>query len=315
MNNNDGPWHAGEVALQTRAGVHERLSQVGRVVQRDQMPDQHRELFDKLPTLLVAALDATGQPWATMLAGAPGFVATPDAQHMRVSVEPDSVDPVLALLRPHAAVGVLGLEPHTRRRNRMNGDLVERHRGGFTIRVRQSFGNCPKYIQAREPMWQARAAAPARHLDGALPAAARELIARADTLFVASTSGAAPGAGRAEGVDISHRGGLPGFVQAQSAADGAITLRWVEQVGNFFFNTLGNLVLHPKAGLLFVDHERGDLLHLAVSTEVDTGDALAVRCRVQSGWWRPAALPLRWTAARFAPQFESALNQAAANQA
>lgn len=317
MNNDDpdSPWHAGEVALQARAGVHERLAQVGRVVQRDHMPDQHRELFDKLPTLLLAALDEGGQPWATMLAGAPGFVHTPDARHMRVASADSADDPVLPLLKPGVAVGVLGLEPHTRRRNRMNGDLVGRDAVGFTIQVRQSFGNCPKYIQAREPIWQPRAAAPARHFGTEMPAAARALIAQADTLFVASASSGAPGHGRADGVDISHRGGLPGFAQVLATGDGATTLRWVEQVGNFFFNTLGNLVLHPRAGLLFIDHRRGDLLHLAVATEVETGAELAVRCRVLSGRWRPAALPLRWTDARFAPQFERPLNTAVANRA
>ena len=71
------PFHAGEIALQQRAGVHERMATVGRQVIRDHMPDQHRELFEKLPTLLLATLDDAGQPWPTMLAGAPGFVRTP----------------------------------------------------------------------------------------------------------------------------------------------------------------------------------------------------------------------------------------------
>ena len=62
-------FHAGEQAWQTRMGVRERLEAVGRAVIRDHMPDQHRELFSKLPTLLLAAQDEQGQPWATMLQG------------------------------------------------------------------------------------------------------------------------------------------------------------------------------------------------------------------------------------------------------
>ena len=67
-------FHPGEQALQARVGVRERMAAVGAMVLRDHMPDQHRELFEKLPTLLLGALDDQGQPWATMLAGPPGFV-------------------------------------------------------------------------------------------------------------------------------------------------------------------------------------------------------------------------------------------------
>ena len=41
---------------------------------------QHRELFAKLPFVLVGALDGQGRPWAELLAGPPGFVSTPDAR-------------------------------------------------------------------------------------------------------------------------------------------------------------------------------------------------------------------------------------------
>ena len=69
----DMPWHSGEQALHARTGAVERMAEIGRQVIRDHMPDQHRELFNKLPTMLLGALDASGQPWATMLAGPPGF--------------------------------------------------------------------------------------------------------------------------------------------------------------------------------------------------------------------------------------------------
>ena len=63
-------FHAGEQALQARVGVRERMAAAGPMLLRDYMPDQHRELFEKLPTLLLGALDEAGQPWATMVAGA-----------------------------------------------------------------------------------------------------------------------------------------------------------------------------------------------------------------------------------------------------
>jgi uncharacterized protein len=46
----ESPYHAGEIALQERAGVRVRAERMGRGGIRDFMPDQHRELFTKLPT-------------------------------------------------------------------------------------------------------------------------------------------------------------------------------------------------------------------------------------------------------------------------
>jgi uncharacterized protein len=299
-------FHAGEIALQQRAGVRERLAEIeGRVI-RDHMPDQHRELFEQLPTLLVGSLDATGQPWASMLAGPPGFLHTPDARHMEVSAWPHPDDPLQATLAMGAPLGLLGLEPHTRRRNRMNGRVVEvqTQAGRFTVAVDQSFGNCPQYIQARELRWvHEPASQPAERHPGPLGAAARVLLARTDTLFIAS---AAPG----QGVDVSHRGGRPGFVRIDDRPDHTV-LTVPDFRGNFFFNTLGNLAVNPRAGLLCFDPDTGDLLQLAGQAEIvwDGPEVAAfqgaqrlLRLRVHESLWRPGALPLRWSAPAYAPQ-------------
>lgn len=317
-------FHPGEQAMQERVGMRERMAAIGPQVLRDHMPDQHRELFGKLPTLLLGALDAQGQPWATMVAGPPGFVHTPDAHRMHIGVAPDAADPALAALSAHgtgAPVGVLGLEPHTRRRNRMNGHAAAFGSTGLAVDVAQSFGNCPKYIQAREPGLQAVVAPPAaaQTLGPQLSAAAVALVARSDTLFIASASGPRPGPARNEGVDVSHRGGEPGFVQVAQTPAGVV-LSLPDYPGNLFFNTLGNLAQHPLAGLLWVDYDGGGLLHVAARAELQWGEAerapwpgaqRVLRLRVLCGVWRAQALPWRWTAAQPAPQF-SAMRQAAA---
>lgn len=51
------------------------------------------------------------------------------------------------------------------------------------------------------------------------------------------------------GVDISHRGGLPGFIHIEN--DNRLLIP--DYSDNHFFNTLGNLAANPKAGLLFID--------------------------------------------------------------
>lgn len=319
------PFHAGEIALQQRAGVHERMAAVGRQVIRDHMPDQHRELFEKLPTLLLATLDDAGQPWPTMLAGAPGFVRTPDARTMRIGAHLAEGDPARAGLRVGAAVGLLGLEPHTRRRNRMNGVVSAVEEGCFSVRVAQSFGNCPKYIQGREPgMRRERIPGPARREGARLSDAARTLVVSSDTFFIASSSAsriAQAGTG-GSGVDMSHRGGPPGFVAIERGEEGDL-LTLPDYVGNSLFNTLGNLLLWPRAGLLWVDWQEGHVLQLAATAQiVHEGAQLAafpgalrlLQLQVRHGWWRPRALPLAWSAAEPAPQFADAWAQSRAGR-
>jgi len=310
----DSPFHAGEQALQSRCGVRERIEAVGRSMIRDHMPEPHRAFFANLPLLYLATLDRSGQPWPTVIAGPRGFVSTPDAASMRIGALPADDDPAADGLRPDAAVGLLGLEPQSRRRNRMNGVLADVGPEGFTVRVAQSFGNCPKYIQAREPIPRPERRPRAARSEGPqLSEGARALVARADTLFVASSSGAAVrDAGRGgAGVDISHRGGRPGFVhQCRTERGDRLTLP--DYAGNRLFNTLGNVLAWPRAGLLFVDWAEGDLLQLAATAEIQhegaelrayPGAQRLLHLQVERGWWRPAALPYAWTAAEFAAQF------------
>jgi predicted pyridoxine 5'-phosphate oxidase superfamily flavin-nucleotide-binding protein len=313
------PFHAGEMAMQEHAGVRERVEVMGRRMVRDHMPEQHIELFAKLPTLLVGSLDAQGRPWASMLVGRPGFLSAPDAHHLRVDARPGHGDPLQAQLAVGVPLGLLGIEPHTRRRNRMNGTVTALDATGFSVQVGQSFGNCPQYIQAREPVWLDEPAAytrprPVQAEAAVLGAAARQLVARSDTLYIASASAHARGRGGAEGVDVSHRGGKPGFVRHTidglgAAAHSVLTIP--DFRGNNMYATLGNIVARPRAGLLFADPDSGDLLQLTGRAEVvsEGPDVVAfagaqrlLRVQIEAGWWMPAALPLRWSAPEYAPQ-------------
>jgi predicted pyridoxine 5'-phosphate oxidase superfamily flavin-nucleotide-binding protein len=303
------PFHCGEIAVQTRVGVRERLAETGPRIIRDHMPEQHRELFGKLPAFFIGSLDSQRRPWASLLVGHPGFISTPNERTLRIAQLPTEGDPLRENLLVNAPLGGLGLEPQTRRRNRVNGTLIDVRRDGFTLHVAQSFGNCPKYIHAREPHWIAGA----QHADAAqhvcaegtrLSQPAAHLVSSADTLFIASSSANARGDAGAQGVDISHRGGPVGFVQL-GQQEGDTTLTIADFVGNFLFNTLGNIVAYPRAGLLFVDYARGDMLQLAGRAEIiwDGPEVRAVpdaqrllRITVETGWWRPQALPLRWSA-------------------
>jgi predicted pyridoxine 5'-phosphate oxidase superfamily flavin-nucleotide-binding protein len=317
------PFHAGERALQMQAGSREQMAVAGPRVIRDYMPDQHREFFAQLPFLVVGSLDASLQPWASVLAAPAGFAHSPDATHLRVDALPAAGDPLAGQLAQGATLGLLGIEPHTRRRNRMNGTVASLDATGFMVEVQQSFGNCPRYIQAREPVFAAprHGSAPAQWLD-TLDLAAQRLIGSADTLFIATAYPDDAAAGddadaRSHGVDVSHRGGRPGFVRVDEG--GVLTVP--DFNGNRFFNTLGNLMAHPRAGLLFIDYDSGELLHVAATAEIVLeGPELAefegaerlLRLHVEHALRRPAALPLRWGDAELSPHLARTGHWAAA---
>jgi predicted pyridoxine 5'-phosphate oxidase superfamily flavin-nucleotide-binding protein len=286
------PFHQGELEAQARAGLSARGAGI-----RDFMPAQHRDFFTLLPHLFAAGLDEDGWPIGTVLTGAPGFAHSPSPVSLRIDASPADGDPASAALREGAGIGLLGIELTTRRRNRANGVVTGRDATGLSIDVTQSFGNCAKYIQTRSPTPIARAPAQVEQLPG-LDQAARVLIGGADTLFVASASGAERGP--SAGIDISHRGGRPGFVRIDG--DG---LTIPDFAGNSYFNTLGNLLIEPRAGLLFLDFERGDLIQLQGETEIVwdgrelgglDGAQRLWRFRVRRVWRHKAALPFTWSA-------------------
>jgi predicted pyridoxine 5'-phosphate oxidase superfamily flavin-nucleotide-binding protein len=311
----ESPFHVGELAIQTRLGVQERIDRQGRRMIRDYLPDQHREFFAQLSYVLVGTVDGDGQPWASLLVGEPGFIASPNLggaspeenRTLHIAAQPLYGDPLHQTLAEGADIGLLGIELHTRRRNRINGTIAALDAHGLTVIVGQSFGNCPQYIQARR--YDLRSYNPTTpkpiHALTALGEAEQAMLAAADTFFIA-TAYQGKAAGAASGVDISHRGGRPGFVRI----DQAQTLTIPDFSGNLHFNTFGNLELNPRAGLLFIDFERGDLLYLTGTAEVIwDGDEVTtyegaerlLRFRLIQGYQVEGSLPLTWSAPEFSP--------------
>ncbi|WP_026925671.1 pyridoxamine 5'-phosphate oxidase family protein [Glycomyces arizonensis] len=214
--------------------------------------------------VVLAAADEEGRAWSTSVAGLPGFVRAADDRTLLIDALPPLGDPLREGLREGSDIGILALEPQTRRRIRVNGVVAARG-DGLEVRTEQVLGNCPKYLQTREVTGLVdpnRTGPPLS--SGRLDEADRELIGAADTFFIGSRS---PG----HGADASHRGGEPGFV----AVEGNV-LRWPDYRGNSFYMTLGNVEIDPSAGLLFVDWERGDTLQLTGRCRVDWDEANAV---------------------------------------
>jgi len=284
------PFHPGELQAQAMAGVEPFNAPI-----RNRMPDQHRTFFPLLPFVCVAVADGGGWPLATLVQGPPGFASSPNPARLHVAALPSADDPVRERLAAGAPVGMLGIDLGTRRRNRLNGVLAEVGEEGFDVDVVQSFGNCPRYIHVRSLVPVDRTPGPATAFDADLPGRAREMLAAATTLFVASASGA-DAQGAAAGLDISHRGGPAGFARLVGAV-----LSVPDYAGNRYFNTIGNFVAEPRAAIVLADFASGDVLQLQGVVDVDWTAAepdrvppveRVWRFRIVRGWLRPGAFGL-----------------------
>ena len=253
--------------MQQRLGVRGKIETFARKVVRDHLPDQHREFYGKLPFVVLGTVDAEGRPWASILAGRPGFMSSETDRMLSLSARPLYGDPLNDTLKPGADVGILGIEPATRRRNRLTGRIAAVAADGFSLSVTQTFGNCPQYIQTRsiEILPEIDAVQNERPVSrsSVMDQNTRQLIARSDTLFVAtsySDGSLAPW----NGADVSHRGGKPGFVRVEDDR----TFVFPDFSGNNHFNSVGNIVLNPRTGFLFIDFETRDLVYLTGRAEI-----------------------------------------------
>ncbi len=306
MDPSDSPYHAGEIAVQRRAGVRRSAAHLAGLI-RPELPRHADAFLADQRFAIVGAADAAGRVWATMVAGEAGVLRAPDHRTLLVGAAPAGDDPLAgALADAHRGgegwrVGLLAIDLATRRRLRVNGVAERDAHGALLVRVRQAYWICPKYIQRRVPAATAAASVPpdtaaaAPRRSPALTDAHRALIARADTFFIASAHPTA-------GADASHRGGHPGFVRVTRTDGGEDVVLFPDYPGNNMFNTFGNLAVDPAAGLLFVDFEGGGTLHLTGTAEVLweaeqlatwPGADRAVRFRVADVLERPVGSPLR----------------------
>ena len=303
------PFHRGELRVQERLGVRREAESQGRRIIHDHLPNQHRAFYGELPFLVIGMVDKRGRPWASLVSGRPGFLTSPDAGTLEVGAVPLSGDPLREALEPGADVGVLGIQLETRRRNRISGRISAVRYDGFTIAVAQAFGNCPQYIQTRtvEPDSDGcrsgldAAVTRSDRFDGPT----RALVESSDTLFIATAYADDRGA-VSQGADVSHRGGKPGFVRV----DNDRTFTFPDYSGNNHFNTIGNILLNPNAGFLFVDFDAGDLIHMTGTVEIIwdgeevrafTGAERLLRFRAEEVIRIAGRLPFRFRFGEFSP--------------
>ena len=262
------PFHAGERQVQHLAGVREEAETRGRRMLTPGLNPQQAAFFNQLPFVVYSHADVSGQPWAGLVTGEPGFISV-DAQRTGIYLDlrqTHSPTGLAGAVGDH--IGLLGIDLSTRRRNRVNGNVRVADPDHLQVHIEQGYGNCPKYISPRDWPGHLFAQAYTRLDSEGLNPRALALASRTDTFFIATSSGPDDGdAGTgtsAWGADISHRGGDPGFLRHE---DGQ--LLFDDFPGNNMFNTLGNLARNPKCAVLLLDFDSGDIAQLIASGRVE----------------------------------------------
>ena len=301
----EDPFHEGELRVQELAGELEEGVRNGRVL-ADSIMKGALKFVAQQPMVVLGSVDDRQNIWASVLFGQPGFVTAPDERKVEFDLSRAGInehDPFWQNIQHNPQIGGLFLELATRRRLRINGTVSRPTGGQLILDVAECYPNCPKYIQRREvhveelkPSGQTP-----EPLDGSsLGTEQAGLIRASDTFFVAS-------AHPQRGLDASHRGGQPGFVEVVDEQ----TLRIPDYAGNSMFNTLGNIMINPRVGLVFLDFKRNRTLQLTGSAEIlwDQQDPTGRTGGTQRFWtlhidrWRESETHagLRWEFLDYSP--------------
>lgn len=315
----DLPWHEGELAMAKAMKVPP--------MDNPTFPALSPQLANHsqiAPLIAIGTLDKQGRPWTTLWGGEKG-ISQPVAQGIIGIRTPvvGSHDPVVeelvgkdangSVVREQGTgrmVGGLTIDLETRKRVKLFARMVagalslredeamdaKQHFAEvqLVLRVEQSLGNCPKYLNKKriEPALSA----PELVSDSPqLPQRALDLLEKADLFFLSSSN-------REQDMDTNHRGGPRGFVRVISNEASGAVLCYPEYSGNRLYQTLGNLKVNPVVGICVPDFDTGDMLYLTGTTEILIGPEaaqvlprsnLAVKITTTASRFVATALPFR----------------------
>jgi predicted pyridoxine 5'-phosphate oxidase superfamily flavin-nucleotide-binding protein len=250
-------FHEGEIATQRRAGVEADAKRLEGALDSARLSVGASKFLASQRFAALSGRDRDGVLWISPLVATPGFLHGQD-DVLQVSAMPRGGDP-LHEMPIGQQVGLIAIDFDARRRVRINGTLVGADDAGMTVRVEQSYGNCPKYIHRHAVDACAFAASSSVRGRRAtfLDPAYRAMITASDTFFLGTTH-------PTRGGDASHRGGPSGFVRVDSPG----RLWWPDYPGNNMFNSFGNVAVDDEAALLFLDFVTGATLHVSGTAEV-----------------------------------------------
>ncbi|MHA2936914.1 hypothetical protein ACXJY6_01325 [Vibrio sp. RC27] len=278
MANESSPiWHEGELSVQKKVGTDQLMAQIGPKFIRQFMPQQHRDFFESLTMIFIGYDDHRSLAQASVLFGAVGFIQSPSDTELVINTQNTMGDFLPDFVDVGDRIGLLGIEFETKRRNRVNVIVVDVGQKMIKVKVLQSYGNCPKYIQPKTLLTNRHYGEFSTQTRHQFNEKDLDIITNADTFFIASRFNDGKTLNN-RGADISHRGGKPGFVKIN--ADGQLLVE--DYVGNGFYNTLGNLHLNPIASLLFVDWQHGDGLQIMVQSDIHWDNVLSKTLKKKS---------------------------------
>ena len=286
MNLQMAEWHDGEDEMHKLMNVpdHPYPNQTG-------LSAHAQRLLHLSSLLAIGTVDDEGRPWTTLLGGEPGFARSLGQSVVGVKALADaSHDPVLQVLLAQPRVSTpgeyetardfsaLGIHLASRDRVKLQGRLLGGSRVGnesslntsqdaatevqMALAIEGSLGNCPKYLNKKDIVLSVPQPDP---LPAALPLPqpALDLLAKADTFFITSH--------QPSHMSTNHRGGPPGFIRVKRNDPQSVILVYPEYSGNRFYQTLGNLILDPRAGIVVPDFDTGNVLYISGTTKIIVG--------------------------------------------
>lgn len=253
-------FHSGERAVHNILGVQKIANTASTMIQPT-LTKRFMAFLNGQNSFMISSMDEKGRVWSSFLAGKEGIIQAVDCDLIKINVGINEGDPLFTNILHNKEVGIIVIDFASRIRIRINGSVVNKFSdGSFEVKTEQVFGNCPKYIQARNFTYNETAVDGAKQFNKqyALNEKQQELISQADTFIIASSS--------SEGkMDISHQGGMPGFIHIISKQK----IVFPDYSGNMLFNTLGNIIENPNVGLLFFDFATGDTLQLTGKASIN----------------------------------------------
>lgn len=284
-------WHEGE----------HKIHKLTRVPNMDNpttpgLPARMAQRVSLSPTIAIGTTDSEGQVWCTIWGGDVPIaqqVARGGIMGIRTQVDA-SYDPVVQALfggesdgepvrhDPESGKMVSGLSIHLEERDRVKlfgkmlagslntndseaentdqttGNLGKTGNAQLVLQITQSLGNCPKYLNKKHI--SSHHSKPRLLSD--LPILSEEAIThvhQADVFFVSSIG--------PEDMDCNHRGGPPGFMRHYTENNHSI-LVWPEYSGNNLYQTLGNLTLDSRAGIVIPNMLTGTTLYVTGRADI-----------------------------------------------
>jgi len=245
------------------------------------VPFIERQVF-----FIASSMNEKGAISASVITGMDGFVKVVDEQTVVINqqlVNSNPYDMFWRNIMAHANAGLLFIEPSSRKRFRVNGSIRQNDES-LIVEVQQAYPNCPKYIQQRHITRAGSSVYTDNAVQGTVfTGSVKEMITSADTFFVGS-------ADTAGNLDASHRGGPPGFVIINE--DDSLLIP--DYSGNSMYNTFGNFLDNPVAGLVFLNTANYRTLQLHGNVEViwSKDDPAAVTGGTGRFW---KFYPVSWT--------------------